>query len=97
MMYARRSDLRTCVTFSGLEGLNRALTCHSRVRRFENPPVVETLDPILLGSGERIRPQIKYHDYGVVSVLMEFPFEGDWESLSTLAIFPVVFFFRPGR
>ena len=53
--------------------------------RFENPPVVETLDPILLGSGERIRPKIKYYDYGVVSVLMEFPFEGDWESLSTLA------------
>src|SRR5664279_4948727 len=53
--------------------------------RFENPPVVERLDPILLRSGERIRPKIKYYDYGVVSVLMEFPFEGDWESLSTLA------------
>src|SRR5271166_2750563 len=50
--------------------------------RFENPPVVETLDPIVLGSGESIRPQIKYYDYGVVSVLMEFPFEGDWESRS---------------
>ena len=50
--------------------------------RFENPPVVEMLDPILLGSGERIRRQIKYYDYGVVSVLMELPFEGDWESLA---------------
>jgi hypothetical protein len=53
--------------------------------RFENPPVVETLDTILLASGERVRPQIKYYDYGVISVLMEFPFEGGWESLSALA------------
>ncbi len=53
--------------------------------RFENPPVVEMLDPILLRSGESVRPQIKYYDYGVVSVLMKFKFEGDWGSLSTLA------------
>jgi hypothetical protein len=53
--------------------------------RFENPPVVETLDPILLGSGESVHPQIKYYDYGVISVLMELPFEGDWDSLSKLA------------
>lgn len=53
--------------------------------RFENPPVVEALDPVLLSSGETVRPQIKYYDYGVISVLMSLPFEGDWESLSNLA------------
>ncbi len=53
--------------------------------RFENPPVVETLDPILLGSGESVEPQIKYYDYGVVSVLMKLPFEGGWEALADLA------------
>jgi hypothetical protein len=53
--------------------------------RFENPPVVEALEPIRLGSGETVQPQIKYYDYGVISVLMSLPFEGDWESLSNLA------------
>lgn len=53
--------------------------------RFENPPVVETLDPILLSSGERVHPQLKYYDYGVVSVLIELRFEGDWQSLANRA------------
>ncbi len=53
--------------------------------RFENPPVVETLDPIELSSGTRVQPQVKYYDYGVVSVLLERPFEGDWPSLTSLA------------
>lgn len=53
--------------------------------RFENPPVVETLDPIQLSTGESIQPQLKYYDYGVVSVLIERPFEGDWQSLAVLA------------
>lgn len=53
--------------------------------RFENPPVVETLDAVELSSGERIQPQVKYYDYGVVSVLIELPFSGDWKSLAKLA------------
>jgi hypothetical protein len=53
--------------------------------RFEKPPVVETLDPIVLKSGERVFPQIKYYDYGVISVLLEFPFECNWEGLVQLA------------
>ena len=32
--------------------------------RFENPPVVEKLEPILLGCRESVRPKIKYYDYG---------------------------------
>ena len=53
--------------------------------RFENPPVVEQLETITLASGEKLVPQIKYYDYGVVSVLFELCFEADWEALVQLA------------
>ena len=53
--------------------------------RFEKPPVVERLDPVVLTSGETLSPQIKYYDYGVVSVLFELRFEADWETLVQLA------------
>ncbi len=53
--------------------------------RFENPPVVERLEPVTLASGEKLVPQIKYYDYGVVSVLFELGFEADWETLVQLA------------
>ncbi len=53
--------------------------------RFENPPVVEELEPVVLGSGERLVPQIKYYDYGVISVLLEYSFEADWDGLVQLA------------
>ncbi len=53
--------------------------------RFENPPVIETLESIQLSSGERVQPEVKYYDYGVVSVLIQLPFEGDWPSLAKLA------------
>ena len=53
--------------------------------RFEKPPVVEHLDPVLLPSGERLIPQLKYYDYGVISVLLELPFEADWDGLVELA------------
>jgi hypothetical protein len=49
--------------------------------RFERPPVVETLEPVLLESGERLRCNINYYDYGVVSVEFELPFEFDWDRL----------------
>src|SRR5271167_3530621 len=53
--------------------------------RFEKPPVVQRLDPVVLGSGETVSPQIKYYDYGVVSVLFELGFEADWETLVQMA------------
>jgi hypothetical protein len=53
--------------------------------RFENPPVVETLDPITLSGGEPVQLQLKYYDYGVVSVQIELPFQGDWPALIHLA------------
>ncbi len=53
--------------------------------RFEQPPVIERLEPITLAGGERLTPQIKYYDYGVISVVLEFPFECNWDGLVRLA------------
>ncbi len=53
--------------------------------RFEKPPVVEQLEPVTLSSGETLTPQIKYYDYGVISVLLEFSFAADWDELVRLA------------
>ena len=53
--------------------------------RFENPPVVEFLEAVTLTGGEKVTPQVKYYDYGVISVLLEFKFEADWEGLVQLA------------
>src|ERR1022692_1849028 len=53
--------------------------------RFQRPPVVEPVEPLMLESGERLDAQIKYYDYGVPSVVFELPFSGDWETLVRLA------------
>ena len=53
--------------------------------RYQRPPVVVSADPLVLESGERLTGEIKYYDYGVVSVLFEIPFAGDWDSLIRLA------------
>ncbi len=49
---------------------------------FERPPVVESV-PIPGDSQAQVR--VKYYDYGVVSVLFEFPFVGDWPDLIALS------------
>jgi hypothetical protein len=53
--------------------------------RFERPPVIEYPDPVSLPSGERFQSRIRYFDYGVVSVELERPFEGDWDDLIRLS------------
>ncbi len=47
--------------------------------------MVEPIEPLLLESGERLEGQIKYYDYGVLSVVFELPFSGDWDTLVRLA------------
>jgi hypothetical protein len=47
--------------------------------------VVEPVEPLVLESGERLDVKIKYYDYGVVSVVFELPFAGDWDTLVRLA------------
>jgi hypothetical protein len=53
--------------------------------RYERPPLVEQLEPITLPSGERLEGEIKYYDYGVVSVIFHLAFTGSWNSLVQLA------------
>jgi hypothetical protein len=53
--------------------------------RYQRPPVEETLEPLILESGERLEGQIKYYDYGVVSLIFELPFAGTWETLIHLS------------
>jgi len=53
--------------------------------RYQRPPVEEVLEPLVLESGERLLGDIKYFDYGVVSVIFELPFSGDWDQLVQLS------------
>lgn len=52
--------------------------------RYQRPPVVEPIENLVLESGEQLQGQIKYYDYGVVSVVLELPFAGDWDTLIRL-------------
>src|SRR5215469_10730795 len=49
--------------------------------RFENPPIVEPTEPLMLASGEKVTCWVKYYEYAIVEVQLEVPFEGTWESL----------------
>jgi hypothetical protein len=49
---------------------------------FERPPVVESVQ---IPSDSQAQVRVKYYDYGVVSVLFEFPFAGDWPDLIALS------------
>jgi len=53
--------------------------------RYQRPPVVVPLEPLVLDSGERLHGEIKYYDYGVVSVVFELPFAEGWEKWIKLA------------
>jgi len=53
--------------------------------RYQRPPVVEPLETLVLESGERLNGEIKYYDYGVVSVVYELPFADGWGKLIRLA------------
>ncbi len=53
--------------------------------RYQRTPIAEPLEPVILQSGERLSGEIKYYDYGVVSVVFELPFAGDWDNLVQLS------------
>ena len=44
--------------------------------RYQRPPVVEPIETLVLESGERLQGEIKYYDYGVLSVVFELAFAG---------------------
>lgn len=49
---------------------------------FERPPVVEEAQ---LPGEPRAQVRVNYYDYGVLSVLVDFPFEGEWSDLVSLS------------
>ena len=53
--------------------------------RIEHPPVVEQLGQIDSESGEKFDAQIKYYDYGVVSIIFQRPLQCDWRQLVDLS------------
>ncbi|MGA8043220.1 MAG: hypothetical protein WCA37_10485 [Terracidiphilus sp.] len=53
--------------------------------RYQKPPVVGPLEPLVLDTGERLEGEVKYYDYGVASVIYQLPFAGDWDALVRLA------------
>jgi hypothetical protein len=53
--------------------------------RFEPAPVVNYTGSISLASGDTFESRIKYFDYGVICVELEFPFEANWEGLTRLS------------
>jgi hypothetical protein len=46
---------------------------------------VQQLEPIMLESGSRLRGELNYYDYGVVSIKLERPFQADWPQLIDLS------------
>ena len=52
--------------------------------RYQRPPVVEPIETLVLETGERLEGQIKYYDYGVLSVVFQLPFSADWDTLVRL-------------
>lgn len=53
--------------------------------RYQRPPVVESIEPLVLPSGESLQGEIKYYDYGVLSLVFTLKIAGDWETLVRLA------------
>ncbi len=53
--------------------------------RYQRPPVVGPLEPLVLEGGERLEGEVKYYDYGVASVVYQLNFSGNWDSLIDLA------------
>ena len=53
--------------------------------RYQRPPIVMPMETLVLESGERLQGEIKYYDYGVVSVVFQLPFADGWNKLIGLA------------
>src|SRR5262245_60687919 len=53
--------------------------------RFERPPVVQQLGPMVFKNGGRFNGEVNYYEYGVVSVKLGLPFELDWPELVALS------------
>ncbi|MGA2168823.1 MAG: hypothetical protein ABSG62_11470 [Terracidiphilus sp.] len=86
-------DVAEAIRLDRLQELGRARTVQQpslkhpapEFVRYQRPPVVEPLETLVLESGETLQGEIKYYDYGVVSVIFELPFADGWSKLIRLA------------
>lgn len=53
--------------------------------RFENFPVMEQLEPIIISTGEHFQCCLKYFDYGVISAELELPFAASFTEMVTMS------------
>jgi hypothetical protein len=53
--------------------------------QFSRPPVVESFHELSWPDGEPMRGHVAYYEYGVVSLKLELPFEGDWQDIIRLS------------
>ena len=53
--------------------------------RFERPPVVQEIEPIILENGTRLCGTLNYYEYGVTSIKLEIPFVANWPQLPELS------------
>jgi len=51
--------------------------------RYQRPPVLEPLEPLFLESGEHLEGEIKFYDYGVVSLTIHRTFTCDWDEFNS--------------
>lgn len=49
--------------------------------RFEEAPIIEHVEPLNLGGGQRVACSIKYYAFAVLVVQFEVPFEGEWSNV----------------
>ena len=49
--------------------------------RFEQAPIIEHIEPVNLGGGQRIACSLKYYSFAALVVQLEIPFEGDWSAV----------------
>ena len=76
----RLDDVRSILGARRLgEGMKRAA---AEQLFFERPPVVENVS---FAGNPEAKVSVKYYDYGVISVLYEFPFAGEWTDLIALS------------
>jgi len=49
--------------------------------RFEEAPIIEHIEPLNLGGGQRVACSLKYYSFAAVVVQLEVPFEGEWSNV----------------
>jgi hypothetical protein len=49
--------------------------------RFEEAPIIERVEPLNLGGGQRVACSVKYYSFAAIVVQLEVPFDGEWSTI----------------